>query len=52
MFSRVRLWTNAAKRMQVRENAAYLVLKLVMRLSTNRRPINGRNQFELLLFHR
>jgi transposase-like protein len=49
VFSGVRLRTNAAKRMKVRENAAYLVFKLVMRLSTNWRGINGRNQIELLL---
>jgi hypothetical protein len=35
--------------MRVRENALYLVFKLVMRLSTNWRAINGRNQLSLLL---
>lgn len=49
VFSGVRLRTNAAERMKVRENAAYLVFKLVIRVSTNWRPINGRNQIELLL---
>lgn len=33
----------------MRENAAYLVFKLVMRLSMNWRAINGRNQLALLL---
>ncbi len=49
VFSGVRLRTNAARRMRVRENALYLVFKLVMRLSTNWRAINGRNQLSLLL---
>lgn len=49
VFSGVRLRTDAAKRMQVRENAAYLVFKLVMRLSLTWRAINGRNQLDLLL---
>jgi hypothetical protein len=35
--------------MWVRENNLYLVFKLVMRLSTNWRAINGRNQLSLLL---
>ena len=37
------------QRMRVRENALYLVFELVMRLSTNWRAINGRNQLSLLL---
>ncbi len=41
--------TNATKRMHVRENALYLVFKLVCRLSTNWHPINGINQLELLV---
>ena len=45
----MRLRTNAARRMRVRENALYLVFKLVLRLSTNWRAINGRNQLSLLL---
>ncbi|MHB1527609.1 MAG: hypothetical protein ACYCZN_15290 [Candidatus Dormibacteria bacterium] len=45
----MRLRTDATKRMQVRENALYLVFKLVLRLSTRWRPINGRNQLTLLL---
>lgn len=49
VFAGVRLRTNAAKRMRVRENALYLVFKLVLRLSTNWRAINGRNQLSLLL---
>ena len=49
VFSGVRIRTDAAKRMQVRENAAYLVFKLVMRLSLTWRAINGRNQLDLLL---
>ena len=46
---RVRLRTNSTKRLRARENALYLVFKLVLRLSTNWRPINGRNQLALLL---
>jgi putative transposase len=49
VFAGVRLRTNAAKRMRVRENALYLVFKLILRLSTNWRAINGRNQLSLLL---
>jgi transposase-like protein len=49
VFSGVRLRTNAVRRRRVRENALYLVFKLVMRLSTNWRAINGRNQLSLLL---
>ena len=49
IFARVRLRTDAAKRMRVRENALYLVFKLVLRLALNWRQINGRNQLTLLL---
>ena len=49
IFSGVRLRTNAAKRLKVRENALYLVFKLVMRLSLNWRGINAPNQLRLLL---
>ena len=49
IFAGVRVRTNATKRQRSRENALYLVFKLVMRLSTNWRPINGHNQLALLL---
>ena len=49
IFAGVRLRTNSTKRLRSRENALYLVFKLVLRLSTNWRPINGRNQLALLL---
>jgi len=49
IFAGVRLRTNAAKRMRVRENALYLVFKLICRLSLNWRAINAPNQLELLL---
>jgi transposase-like protein len=49
IFAGVRLRTNAAKRMRVRENALYLVFKLVTRLSLNWRAINGPNQLLLLI---
>ncbi len=49
IFAGVRLRTNAAKRMRVRENALYLVFKLVCRLSLNWRAINAPNQLTLLL---
>ena len=41
VFSGVRLRTNVAKRARVRENAPYLVFKIVERLSTNWRTLNG-----------
>jgi transposase-like protein len=44
IFSGVRLRTNASKRLRVRENALYLVFKLVLRLSLNWRGINAPNQ--------
>ena len=40
IFAGVRLRTNAAKRMQKRENALYLIFKLVCRLSLNWRAIS------------
>jgi len=49
VFAGVKLRTNAAKRMRVRENALYLVFKLVCRLGTNWRRINAPNQLDLLL---
>jgi putative transposase len=49
IFSGVRLRTNASKRLKVRENALYLVFKLVLRLSLNWRGINAPNQLRLLL---
>ncbi len=41
IFSGVRLRTNAAKRMRRRDNALYLVFKIVQRLSRNWRSLNG-----------
>jgi putative transposase len=41
IFAGVRLRTNAAKRLQTRESALYLVFKLVQRLSANWRTLNG-----------
>ena len=49
VFDGVKLRTNGTKRMKVRENALYLVFKLVCRLSTNWRSINAPNQLTLLL---
>lgn len=49
IFSGVRLRTDAARRMRVRENALYLVFKLVTRLSMTWRHINAPNQLSLLL---
>lgn len=49
VFDGVRLRTNAARRMHVRDNALYLVFKLVHRLSLNWRAINAPNQLVLLL---
>ena len=49
IFDGVRLRTNATKRMRVRENAVYLVFKLISRLSLNWRSINAPNQLQLLL---
>lgn len=49
IFSGVRLRTNASKRLHVRENALYLVFKLVLRLGMNWRGINAPNQLRLLL---
>lgn len=41
VFSGVRLRTNAAKRLRQRENALYLVFKIVQRLSQHWRVLNG-----------
>ena len=41
IFSGVRLRTDAAKRMRRRDNALYLVFKIVERLSRNWRTLNG-----------
>jgi len=41
VFSGVRLRTNAAKRLRHRDNALYLVFKIVERLSRHWRPLNG-----------
>jgi len=41
IFSGVRLRTNAARRMRRRDNALYLVFKIVERLSRNWRTLNG-----------
>ena len=41
VFAGVRLRTNVAKRMGKRENALYLVFKLVGRLGQNWRALNG-----------
>jgi transposase-like protein len=41
IFSGVRLRTNAAKRIRRRDNALYLVFKIVERLSRHWRPLNG-----------
>src|SRR5438270_8081454 len=49
IFSGVRLRTNASKRLRVRENALYLVFKLVLRLSLNWRGLTAPNQLRLLL---
>jgi len=49
LFAGVRLRTDVAKRMRRRENALYLVFKLVARLSLNWRGINAPNQLRLLL---
>jgi transposase-like protein len=41
IFSGVRLRTNAARRLRCRDNAIYLVFKIVERLSRNWRVLNG-----------
>ena len=41
IFSGVRLRINAAKRLRRRDNALYLVFKIVERLSRHWRPLNG-----------
>ena len=49
VFDGVKLRTNATKRMKVRENALYLVFKLVCRASLRWRTINAPNQLTLVL---
>jgi putative transposase len=49
VFDGVKLRTNGTKRMRSRENALYLVFKLVCRLSTSWRSVNAPNQLALLL---
>ena len=41
IFAGVRLRTDAAKRLRRRDNALYLVFKIVERLSANWRALNG-----------
>ena len=41
VFSGVRMRTDVAKRTRQRENALYLVVKIVQRLSRNWRALNG-----------
>ena len=47
--SGVRLRTNAARRMRRRDNALYLVFKIVQRLSRNCRTLNGGANFITLV---
>jgi len=50
IFSGVRLRTNAAKRLRRRDNALYLVFKIVERLSRHWQPLNrGTNLMALVL---
>ncbi len=49
IFSGVRLRTAATRRMRCRDNALYLVFKLVERLSGNRRALNGGENLMTLL---
>jgi len=50
IFAGVRLRTNVAKRLRKRENALYMVFKLIERLSRNWRALNGgENLMRLLL---
>jgi putative transposase len=49
IFAGVRLRTNVAKRAPNRENAQYLVFKLIERLSQNWRRITGSNLCQLVL---
>lgn len=41
IFSGVGLRTNAARRLRCRDNALYMMFKIVQRLSGNRRALNG-----------
>jgi len=50
IFSGVRLRTNAARRLRCRDNALYLVFKLVKRLSGNWRVLNGGENLMALVF--
>ena len=50
IFSGVRLRTNVAKRMGNRENALYLVFKVVDRLGHTWRALNGGRTLMTLLF--
>lgn len=49
IFAGVRLRSNGAKRVQVRESALYLTFKLILRLGLNWRAFNAPNQLQLLL---
>ena len=49
IFSGVRLRTNAARRLRCRDNALYLVFKLVERLSGNWRVLNGEENLMALV---
>lgn len=49
VFAGVRGRTQVTRRMRVRENALYLVFKMVCRLSLNWRRLDGPNQIKLLL---
>ena len=50
VFSAVRLRTDAARRMERRDSALYLVFKVALRLSERWRPLNGgRNLMGLLV---
>jgi len=47
IFASVRLPTDAAKRLRTATSATYLVFKLIQRLATNWRRINGYNTIAL-----
>ncbi len=49
IFAGVRLRTDAAKRLRRRDNALYLVFKIVERLSGNWRALNGDANLIVLL---
>lgn len=48
-FAAVRLRTNVAKRIRRRENAVYLVFKIIQRLNRSWRPLNGGHTIMQLL---